>query len=83
MGKWLLCAEHPSNEFFRDFQNTLIYTSSPDFSEKLNFAEVRPACQHVLSMHHPVSSMHPVSGLHRSKLTASGHTLYKIDRPCV
>ena len=51
MGKWLLCAEHPSNTFFRDFQNALIYTSSADFSEKLKFAEVCPACHCVLSMH--------------------------------
>ena len=41
MGKWLLCAEHPSNDFFCSFQNALIYTSAEDFSEKLKYSEVR------------------------------------------
>jgi hypothetical protein len=40
MGKWLLCAQHPSNEFFKDFENALIYASPEDFSEKLKYAEV-------------------------------------------
>lgn len=43
MGKWLLCAEHPSNEFFKEFRNALIYTSAEEFSEKLKFSEVRAA----------------------------------------
>ena len=43
MGKWLLCAQHPSNKFFRDFENALIYTSPEDFSEKLKYAEVGPS----------------------------------------
>ena len=76
MGKWLLCAEHPSNKFFRDFQNALIYTSSADFSEKLNFAEVRPACQLLLLVH-------PVLGLKSSNLAASEHCMCKIERHCV
>ena len=44
MGKWLLCAEHPSNEFFKSFQNALIYTSVEGFSEKLKYAEVSCQC---------------------------------------
>lgn len=40
MGKWLLCAEHPSNKFFKSFQNALIYTSVEGFSEKLKYTEV-------------------------------------------
>ena len=43
MGKWLLCAQHPSNKFFEDFENALIYTSPEDFSEKLKYAEVGPS----------------------------------------
>ncbi|CAL5218834.1 g565 [Coccomyxa viridis] len=39
MGKWLLCAEHPSNDFFTSFQNALIYTSAEEFSEKLKYSE--------------------------------------------
>ena len=76
MGKWLLCAEHPSNKFFRDFQNALIYTSSSDFSKKLKFAEVRPACQLLVSVH-------PVLRLGRGNLAASKHCVCKIERPCV
>jgi len=44
MGKWLLCAEHPSNEFFKSFQNALIYTSVEGFSEKLKYSEVSCEC---------------------------------------
>lgn len=44
MGKWLLCAEHPSNDFFTSFQNALIYTSAEEFSEKLKYSEVSCAC---------------------------------------
>ncbi len=40
MGKWLLCAEHPSNDFFTSFQNALIYTSAEEFSQKLKYSEV-------------------------------------------
>ena len=76
MGKWLLCAEHPSNKFFRDFQNALIYTSSADFSEKLKFAEVRPACHFVLSTH-------PGMGVKRGNFAAPEQVLYKMDRPHV
>ena len=73
MGKWLLCAEHPSNTFFRDFQNALIYTSSAEFSVKLKFAEVRPACQLLLLVH-------PVLGLKSSNSAASEHCMCKIER---
>ena len=43
MGKWLVCPEHPSNNFFATFENTLIYHSPAEFSEQLKFAEVRLA----------------------------------------
>ena len=42
MGKWLVCLEHPSNAFFSTFENTLIYRNPEEFSEQLEFAEVRP-----------------------------------------
>lgn len=31
MGKWVLVADHPENDFFRQFDNALIYTSTADF----------------------------------------------------
>jgi digalactosyldiacylglycerol synthase len=31
MGKWVLVADHPENDFFRQFKNALVYTSSEDF----------------------------------------------------
>ena len=41
MGKWVICAKHPSNVFFeQSFQNALIYKGSEEFSEKLKYAEV-------------------------------------------
>lgn len=41
MGKWVICAKHPSNIFFEEsFQNALIYDSPEEFSEKLEYAEV-------------------------------------------
>lgn len=42
MGKWVVCAEHPSNLFFKEnFANCLIYSSPEQFSEMLQYAEVR------------------------------------------
>jgi digalactosyldiacylglycerol synthase len=41
MGKWLICARHPSNAFFeQNFGNALVYDTPEEFSEKLQHAEV-------------------------------------------
>ena len=42
MGKWVICAKHPSNVFFeQNFRNALIYNGPEEFSKKLEYAEVR------------------------------------------
>ncbi|KAF5189111.1 Digalactosyldiacylglycerol synthase 1 protein [Thalictrum thalictroides] len=38
MGKIVVCADHPSNEFFRSFPNCLTYKSSEDFVVKVKEA---------------------------------------------
>eukprot|EP01025_Chloroclados_australasicus_P056418 TRINITY_DN6969_c0_g1_i5.p1 TRINITY_DN6969_c0_g1~~TRINITY_DN6969_c0_g1_i5.p1 ORF type:complete len:782 (+),score=119.15 TRINITY_DN6969_c0_g1_i5:48-2348(+) len=38
MGKFVVCADLPCNQFFKSFNNCLIYKSPEEFSEKLQYA---------------------------------------------
>lgn len=38
MGKFVICADHPSNDFFRAFPNCLTYKTSEDFVAKVKEA---------------------------------------------
>ncbi|KAM5559327.1 digalactosyldiacylglycerol synthase 1, chloroplastic [Rosa sericea] len=38
MGKFVICADHPSNQFFRSFPNCLTYETSEDFVAKVKEA---------------------------------------------
>eukprot|EP00887_Chlorella_sp_A99_P006969 scaffold2.g6969.t1 len=38
MGKWVVCADHPSNRFFSQFKNCLIFKSPEEFSQHVQHA---------------------------------------------
>lgn len=55
MGKIVVCADHPSNDFFRAFPNCYIYKTPQEFVEKVQKAmasepePLSPELQHLLS----------------------------------
>ena len=38
MGKWVICAHHPCNQFIAAFGNCLVYHHPQQFSEHLQYA---------------------------------------------
>lgn len=55
MGKIAVCADHPSNDFFRSFPNCYFYRTPEEFVEKVQQAmasepvPLSPELQHLLS----------------------------------
>ena len=65
MGKWVICADHPSNKFFSQFRNCLIYKTPEEFSNRV---------QHALQ-HDPA----PMTREEREKLTWDAATERFLD----
>lgn len=69
MGKIVICADHPSNEFFQYFPNCYTYKSSGEFVEKIKQAvnaeplPLSPEQQHMLSWEAATERFLQASGL--------------------
>ena len=48
MGKWVICADHPSNTFFAQFDNCLIFHNAAEFSRQIQHAQVYASCMQKL-----------------------------------
>lgn len=91
MGKIVVCADHPSNEFFKDFPNCYMYRTSGEFVEKVKQAmssEPLPLTleqQHMLSWEAATERFLKASELDRllqgSKVTKDGRRAAKKRLP--
>lgn len=87
MGKIVVCADHPSNDFFRSFPNCYIYRTPEEFVEKVQQAmasepePLSPELQYLLSWEAATDRFIDSAGL--DKLPPRDAKTFSIKKPTV